>query len=200
MGKQARVALFCEDQHHELFVRELIHRLASEVGLEPLLQALNTRGGHGRAITEFKIWQDEFSGFSTSIRPDLLVLVIDANCTGWNQAHKDTVDAVDSGRIPHAVVGCPDPHVERWFLADPVSFKQVVGASPDPDPGKCDRGVYKKILADAFTSASLPVLTGPAELAPDLVDAMDLYKAGKSCPSLGHFVDDLRKGFRFLAG
>lgn len=198
MGRKARLALFCEDQDHELFVRALVRRLATEVGLEPLIQALNTRGGHGRAISEFKVWQNEFAEMTTTTQPDLLVLVIDANCTGWNQAHKELTTAIDSSKIPHAAIGCPDPHIERWFVADSASFRQVVGASPAPIPDKCDRGVYKKVLADAIATANLPVLTRTAELAPDLVEAMDLFKSGKNCPSLGHFVDDLRKSFRLL--
>lgn len=46
----------------------------------------------------------------------------------------------------------------------------------------------------------MPLLTGTADLAPDLVEAMDLYRAGKNQPSLGHFVDGFNGALRRLAG
>ena len=36
------------------------------------------------------------------------------------------------------------------------------------------------------------------EFAPDLIEAMDLYRAGKNQRSLGHFVEGLRAALRLL--
>jgi hypothetical protein len=47
------------------------------------------------------------------------------------------------------------------------------------------------LVEEAVAATGLPLLTGTADLAPDLVAAMDLYKAGKNQPSLGKFVEDL---------
>ncbi len=200
MAERTRIDLFCEDREHEQFVRALLGRLAAEEGLRPIVRASSTRGGHGKALSEFKIWQRRFQKHEESGLPDLLILVIDGNCSGWNEAHRRLEAAVNSSVLPRSVVGCPNPHVERWYLADPVCFQLVVGAAPGPDPGKCERLVYKKLVEEAVFTAGIPLLTGTADLAPDLVDAMDLYRAAKNDPSLGKFVEDLKAALRQIAG
>jgi hypothetical protein len=197
MADGPRLALFCEDAGHEQFVVALVERLADEVEVIPVVQPVSARGGEGQALTEFKLWQRSF--LSRSGTPDLLVLVIDANCAGWSQMRTDLDAAVNREIVPRHVVGCPDPHVERWYAADPVGFEQVVGSSPGKDPGKCDREVYKRQVIEAAIRGGTPIVTSPAELAPDLVGSMDLYRAGKNQPSLKHFVDELRDGLRQLA-
>jgi len=177
-----------------------VERLAGDVGLRPIVQAPSARGGHGRALAEFELWQQSFLKQTTQGLPDVLVLVIDANCSGWNVAHGQLEAAIDEGVIPHHVVGCPDPHVERWYIADPAAFQRVVGVQPGRDQGKCERNVYKRLVEDAVRTAGVPLLTGTADLAPDLVEEIDLFQAGKNQPSLGHFVSDLRGVLRRLAG
>jgi len=198
MADRPRIVLFCEDRGHEQFVRALVERLAGEEGLRPTLQAPSARGGHARALEEFKVWQESFLNQTRHGLPDVLVLVIDANCSGWNVAHGQLEAAIDEGVIPHHVVGCPDPHVERWYIADPAAFQRVVGVPPGRDQGKCERNVYKRLVEDAVRTAGVPLLTGTADLASDLVEEMDLFQAGKNQSSLGHFVSDLRGVLRRL--
>ncbi len=200
MAERPRIDLFCEDRGHELFVRALVGRLAGEEGLRAILRVANGRGGQARALHEFKIWQ---RGILTQARtgiPNLLILVIDANCTGWNERHRQLEEAVDKTIVPRCAIGCPDPHLERWFLADPACFERVVGVSAGHDPGKCDRLVYKRVVEEAVTTAGTPLLTGTADLAPDLVAGMDFFRAGKNQPSLGKFVEELRGELRRIAG
>lgn len=199
MAERPRIDLFCEDRGHEQFVRALVHRLAEEAGIRPALRALSTRGGRARALGEFSVWQKEFLRPGRQGLPDLLILVVDANCTGWNEMRHDLEEAVDRSVVPRVVLGCPDPHVERWYIADPAAFEQVVGARPARDPGKCERHVYKRLVDAAVEAAGLPLLTGPADLAPDLAGQMNLFQAGKNQSSLRHFVDDLRTELRALA-
>jgi hypothetical protein len=199
MADGPRVALFCEDRGHEQFVRAIVDRLAGEVSLKPILQAPSARGGHGRALEEFKLWQASFLKVGRRETPDLLVLVIDANCSGWNEARGQLEAAIDESVILHYVVGCPDPHVERWYIADPTAFESVVGAKPGRDQAKCDRHFYKRLVEKAVEAAGVPLLTGTADLAPDIVESMDFYRASKNQHSLGHFVDGLRAAFRLLA-
>jgi len=199
MAERRRIALFCEDRGHELFVRSLLGRLAAEAGLESIVTAPSARGGHARALGEFVLWQRDFLRQTTHTLPDLVILLIDANCSPWNEARGRLEEAIDQGVIPHHVVGCPDPHVERWYIADPSAFEEVVGAPPGRDRDKCERQLYKRLVQDAASRAGTPLLTGPADLAPDLVERMDLYRAGKNQPSLGHFLDDLRGALRRLA-
>lgn len=96
------------------------------------------------------------------------------------------------------MIGCPDPHVERWYLADAVAFEQVVGAPPGPDRGKCERYAYRRMIEGTAATSGIPLLTGTADLAPDIVARMDLFRAGKSQACLGHFVSDLRAALRQL--
>ncbi len=200
MAERPRVTLFCEDRDHEQFVRALVGRLAKDVGLRPVVQAPSARGGHGRALAEFELWQKSFLGQSQHGVPDLLVLVIDSNCSAWSGVRKQLAEAIDETVIPLYAVGCPDPHVERWYIADPEAFQQVVGVPPAKDLGKCERHVYKRLVHEAVEAAGMPLLTGTADLAPDLVDSMDLYRAGKNQASLGHFIADLRSALLRLAG
>ena len=193
------VDLYCEDRGHEEFSRALIQRLAGEEQTPIRLRTQNSVGGHGRAVTEFRLWQRKVvKGLSERV-PDLLVLVIDGNCKDWGSAHKELRAVVDSSLFPHFVVGCPEPHVERWCFADPESFKMIVGQAPPADPGKCERLCYKNLLHRTILDAGQPILTTAMEFAPDLIEAMDLYRAGKNQRSLGHFVDELRQALRRLA-
>ncbi len=91
-----------------------------------------------------------------------------------------------------AVAASPDPHIERWFLADLESFHKVVGTRPTVAKRKCDRIYYKNILREAVKAADNPSTLGGIEYADELVEAMDLYRASKAVPSLGRFIDELR--------
>ena len=127
----------------------------------------------------------------TSI-PDLLVVVIDTNCTTWNQAHQEIEGAVDGSVFPVSVVGCPDPHVECWCVAYPSGFRPVIGVPPPADPDKCERDVSKNLLRTTIQEADLLILVNDMEFSHEIVDALDLYHASKRQPSLGHFIDDLK--------
>ncbi len=194
-----RVDLYCEDLGHELFVRALLRRLAREEGIRISLRTRNGRGGHGRAISEFTAWQRTVSRQQAAGRPALLILVIDGNCRTWGEAHKTLTKEVDSAVFPSFVVGCPDPHIERWCLADPVAFGKVVGISPMADPGKCERDLYKTHLRQSISRGGQAILTDAMEFAPDLVAAMDFYRAGKNQRSLRLFIEELKKSLRTLA-
>lgn len=199
MARPLRVDLYCEDLGHELFVRALLLRLAREERRRISILTRSGRGGHGAAMAEFRAWQRLSAGMGDDGPPDLLALIIDSNCQDWNGIRRELEDSIDSAVFSRAVVGCPDPHVERWCLADPKAFQDVVGAAPPEDPGKCERLLYKRLLRETITTTGQPILTDPMEWAPDIVRAMDLYRAGKNQRSLGHFLDHLRAALRVLA-
>lgn len=199
MAEAFRVDLYCEDRGHEQFVRALIQRLAREERLPVAAHTASGRGGHGRAVTEFRAWQKKMQKGEGRV-PELLILTIDANCSDWNGFHKDLEEAIDPTVFPRWVVGCPEPHVERWCLADPTSFRQVVGGPAPDDPGKCERALYKRLLRESILAAGQLILTDEMEFAPELVQAMDLYRAGKRQRSLGRFVDELRLAIRSSSG
>lgn len=197
MAEPPRIHLYCEDDGHDQFVRSLVQRLALEIGVEPSLATVSGRGGHGKALAELKAWQHQAA--KGGMRPpDLLVVVIDTNCRGWHAGRQDVLDTIDTTLFQRFVVGCPDPHVERWCIADPVGFALTVGGPPLADPGKCERDLYKRLLRESLERAGQPILTNEMEFAPELVASMNLHRAGKAQPSLRGFIRDLRSGLKAL--
>jgi len=194
----AELALFCEDRGHELFTRAITHRLADEVGIAIDIRVINASRGKGMAISQLKGWQRSFERGLAVGKPDLLAVVIDGNCTGFQDKHREIEQLIRTNVFPTYVIGCPDPHIERWCFADAEAFEQVVGSVPPPDPGKCERGAYKKLLRDSIALSGQVVLTDEMEVAPDIVRAAELYRASKAQPSLGAFVNDLRKALSTL--
>lgn len=130
--------------------------------------------------------------------PDLLVVAIDANCKAFNTAHREIESKISGTYKDRAVIACPDPHIERWFLADPDSLVKVIGLRPNIGRKKCQRDHYKAILSKALIQAGYLPTLGGIEFAREIVEAMDLYRASKAERSLKHFIDDLTKMFRSL--
>ena len=191
------VDLFVEDRAHDAFVRALVARIAREEQIPTQVQARSARGGHPRALAEFDAYQTLVEKGALADRvPDLVVVVIDGNCSPAQKKRKEIRKATRPRLLDRTVAGSPNPHVERWFLADPDSFHTVVGHRPVVGHEKCERAHYKRLLADAIRQAGQPATLGGIEFATELVDAMDLYRAGRNDSSLKSFVDDLRGQFR----
>jgi hypothetical protein len=200
MADRPRVDLYCEDSGHEQFTRALLNRVGQDLSLRLDIRTAVARGGHGAALTEFKLWQRAVvsgRGIHHEI-PDLLVLVIDANSDGWAPMHRELEQSIDRSVFPRHAVGCPDPHVERWCFADPTAIHKVLGIAAPADPDKRERQFYKQLLRQTILAAEQPILTSEMEYAPDLVAHMDLFRAGKNQPSLKHFVDEIRGALQDL--
>ncbi len=196
MSNRARliIDLFAEDRAHEQFVSALVRRLAREANVEITLRAPSVRGGHGKAVSELKLFQRARA--ITQQLPDMLVVVIDANCGKWRDM-RNTIEAdIEKNLFPYSVVACPDPHIERWYLADQVSLSKLFGTRTVSVKRKCERDYYKKLLADVLQEAGHPVVFGGVEYAEEIVASMDFFRAGKTSSSLKHFVDTLCDYFR----
>jgi hypothetical protein len=192
------VDVFVEDRAHEAFVVALL-RIAAEEQVQVSPQVRSARGGHPRAMAELKLYQDLVAkGVAGSGYPDLLIVAVDANCSTFARARQAIVDATRPPLSDRLVVASPDPHVERWYLADPESFRAVVGARPAAGKKKCVRDHYKRLLASAVLEAGHPATLGGIEFAPELVDGMDLYRAASRDHSLKAFLSDLRNRLRVL--
>lgn len=192
MPDSLHVDIFCEDRGHESFVRRVVLKVAEDQGLDVELRTPSARGGKGKALEEFLAYQRAVrQGISDRPAPDLLIVVIDCNCSDWHAVRDEIRNQIDDAVFPRSVVACPDPHVESWYLADPPSFTQVIGHDPTPVPEGCDREAYKRELSNALRAGNKQVLSGSSEFAPEIVEAMDLYDAGRRQASLGHFVDAL---------
>lgn len=199
MSSPVTVDIFVEDHAHEAFLVPMLQRIALEESLVVSSRVRSARGGHGRVITELKLYQQVVEkgtpGFSP---PDLLLAGIDGNCSTFAKAKKAIEGATHAPFSDRLVVASPDPHVERWYLADPESFKAVVGHRPTIAKKKCVRNYYKDALARVVSKAGHPATLRGIEFAQELVERMDLYRAGKNDRSLKVFVDDLRSSLRTL--
>ncbi len=195
------VDLFVEDRAHEVFVGALVNRIAREEHVALSVQARSARGGHPRALVEFGTYQTLVEkGVLADRAPDLVVVVIDGNCSTPSKKRAEIRSVARPWLMDRLVTGCPNPHVERWFLADPDSFHKVVGHRPVVGREKCERERYKRLLAEAVRHGHQPATLGGIEFAADLVDAMNLYRAGRRDSSLRAFVGDLRGRFREVHG
>jgi hypothetical protein len=191
MAEPVLVDLFAEDRGHEELLCPLIQRMAREQNRTVDLRVRSARGGHGRAIEELKLYQRSMKkGVSGDKLPDLVVVAIDSNCKSYTETAKEIQQALEDEFRDRAVCACPDPHVERWYMADLDGFQQVVGVRPAVGKQKCERDVYKRLLAQAVVDAGHPATLGGIEFARELADAMDFYRAGKVESALKHFLDE----------
>jgi hypothetical protein len=131
MSSPLTVDLFVEDRAHEEFLKAMLRRIATELERSLSVRVRSARGGHPRVLEELTLYQKSVLKAPENLSmPDLLIVAIDANCKRWNGARKEIQVTIQSPFAQLAVVACPDPHIERWYLADPDSFAQVVGIRP----------------------------------------------------------------------
>ena len=199
MSSSIVIDLFVEDRAHEGFLLAMLDRLAYEERKEIILHTRSARGGHGRALTEFSLYQESvLKGFAGMIIPDILVIAIDANCKPFNAARNEIEGKVDLKLKDRTIFACPDPHIERWYLADPDSFGKIIGVRPKIGRKKCARDYYKMILSKTLIEAGYPPTLGGIEFAREIVQVMDLFRAGKADRSLKHFIDNATAIFRSI--
>ena len=197
MSSAVPIDLFVEDRAHEALLVPLIRRIASEEDVDVVIRVRSARGGHGRAIEEFCVYQQLLGkGATPDAQPALIVVGIDGNCATFTKKRKEIEEATKAILQERVIAACPDPHIERWFLADPESFHGVVGHRPTIGREKCARDHYKQLLGQAVRDGGHPTTLGGIEFAAELVDKMDLYRAGKADGSLKAFVEDLRAKLR----
>ena len=157
MSESLAVDLFVEDRAHEEFLKPLLMRIAQDEHITVWVRVRSATGGHARAIAEFKLYQRVMSRSPlSSAEAGLIIVAIDGNCSTFAAARRQLHDAADPTLQDRLVIACPDPHVERWYLADPQSFENVVGSRPDVGTGKCARGHYKQALATAIAKGGHP--------------------------------------------
>jgi len=188
MGDALAVDVFVEDRAHEALICALVARLARQQARAVDLRVRSARGGHSRVLGELKLYQR-----AVRIRgiPEMLVVAIDANCKSYAATRAEIAAALDDELRELAAIACPDPHVERWYMADPAGFAKVVGRPVQPGRRKCERDLYKRVLSDAVTRAGHVPNLGGIEFAEDIVAEMDFHRAGRRERSLKAFLDDL---------
>lgn len=194
----ARIDLFCEDACHELFVGSLVRRVAREMNQHLALNIISSTGGIPAMKRNLENYLDDLLR-ELGGRPDAIIVVVDANCKGINGRRRDIASSLKRHRelvtlIQYAI---PDPHIERWMLADPDAFNAVFGRGCTLPALKCARGEYKRLLRDEIKQSGFSAPLGGREFAEDIVAAMDLRSVYRE-QSLGNFVRDLGDIFRRL--
>lgn len=197
---EIRVGYFLEDVAHEKFVTALVRRVAVEAGLatdELHSIVYNASGGKGQVMHELQRFLRDVQRELVPPTP-ILIVTIDGNCRGYVDKRNEIGQLADRycyrGKLVCAI---PDPHIERWYIADPGALQQVLQARTRPEAPayKCERGRYKRALLDVFADVGVRPLLGGAEYGSDIVAAMDLYAAQRADSALKHFVDQLKDAF-----
>ncbi len=188
-----QIDLFVEDRTHEEFIARLLERLARQQQRRINCKVCSARGGHSKVLEELSLYQTAvLKGVSGLVLPELLVVAIDANCQSFKSARRAISEKLEPEFRDRTIIACPDPHIERWYLADLTSFTKVVGTRPQIGQKQCERDLYKATLADAIIKAGHPPTLSGIEFARELVEEMDLYRAGEHVRSLKHFLDEVR--------
>jgi hypothetical protein len=190
------VILFCEDSFHEKFIGALLQRFQEEQQIVVNSRFLSSQGGLPRMHGEFKDFLRDVARDRHS-PPDAVIVVVDANCQGYNE-RKTLMEGVlqhypqFQRLVSYAI---PDPHIERWMLADPQAFQAVFDRGCTVPAVKCAKDEYKRLLREEIRQSGIEAPLGGEEYAEDIVKAMDLARVEIHEPSLGLFLKDLKALF-----
>lgn len=201
-SNRLQVVLFAEDRAHRLFLVPMLRRLCEEAGAAARIRVLSARGGQAVALREYRTYQEtRYVLLPDEPTPDLVVVAVDGNCSTFSATRKAVEDATDATIADRLVAACPDPHIERWFLADPPSLGRILGHTPTLGREKCERGHYKKLLMDALRRGRSPAgLYDDPAFTPKVIEEMDLHRAGRNDHSLRAFVRRAREVIRATTG
>ena len=163
-----RVSYVLEDQAHAQFVPPLFRRLAKEEGVELAESELAPMRGDGRTISGLRrLLVDIRTGSPT--RPDLIVVGIDADCGPRGERERQIRRACELEDYEgDVIVAEPDPHIEIWYLADPVFLQQLLqtpSLSATPDI-RCKKDEYKEELRSIAMSSGARAPLGGVEYGP----------------------------------
>ncbi len=195
------ITVFCEDSFHENFVGAMLRRFESEYLVGSNFRILSARGGLPRRHWEFGEFLRDL-GRGRGNLPDLVLVVLDANCLGYSERKQVMDGAVNRYPEFQQIVsyGIPDPHIERWMLVDETAFRSVFGRGCTLPALKCAKDEYKRLLLDEIRASGIEPILGGEEYAEDIVMAMNLGYAEVCEPSLGRFLRTLKARFNQWRG
>jgi hypothetical protein len=190
------INVFCEDSFHENFVDAMLRRFASDYGVAVSCRFLSSRGGLPQMHAEFIEFLRDLAREQLPL-PDSVVVVLDANCTGYNERKKIMERVVEGYPQFQRIVSyaIPDPHIERWMMVDEAAFQSVFGRGCTLPALKCAKDEYKRLLLNEIRDSGIEPILGGEEFAEDIVKAMDLGHAEVSEASLGLFLKSLKALF-----
>jgi Domain of unknown function (DUF4276) len=190
--------LFAEDDAQEQFVGTLVKRIAREHDAPVDLRVRSARGGFGKALDELGRFADDCRRGIEAI-PDMLVVAVDGNCTGFNDRRDQVVRSAGEALADRLIVAIPDPHIERWFLLDGAAFRTVLGHGCQAPDHKCEKDRYKDLLIQAVQDAGIQPLLRGIEYAEALANEINLLRAAAADLGFKKFVESLRERFKVMA-
>jgi len=183
------IALFCEDYGHEMVVKALINKIITDRSVQ--VTPLSARYGKGRVLAELEKYLKNVER-GQSIKPDAIVVAIDANCKSYNEKRREIDSKIpESLKHIHFIHAVPDPHVERWLLIDSHAFKNVFGTGCTAPDQKCEKARYKNLLKEAIRFAGGTTLLGGIEHAEEIIKNMNLTTVIKHDDSLKQFIEEI---------
>lgn len=198
MPRRVSIALICEDYAQESLLDPLIKRIVREHDCLPSVSLLSGRGGAPKVKIATEILPNRMCSDNWP-RPDLIVIGHDSNCNGHTQTINTVKDWLTPELAEMTVFACPDPHIERWYIAEQDTFTKVIGCQRLHVPvDKCDRHYYKKLLRDAVRDAGKITTNDGIEFGPDIARDVDLYKLDRLDPSFSDFHDQLKSQLKRL--
>lgn len=198
------IGYFLEDVGHENFIKSLVIRVALEMRFSSddlNHDVRNATGGKGTTMTELKRFlRDVKSGGESPFA--ILIVAIDGNCQTYREKRDEILKIAQQTGYPGALVcAIPDPHIERWYLVDEEAFCQAVetNVSPEVPTYKCEKGLYKKAMKEAFAKTDIVPPLGGVEYGEDIASNIDFYTAQRADSSFKHFRDELRASLQPFA-
>jgi hypothetical protein len=187
------VILFCEDSFHEKFVGALLKRFEFETQAGVTSTFLSSQGGLPRMHSEFKDFLRDLERDRQRL-PDSVIVVLDANCKGYNERKGLMDNSLTHYPQFHQLVSyaIPDPHIERWMLVDAKAFQKVFGRGCTLPAVKCAKDEYKRLLRAEIRKSGIEAPLGGEEFAEDIVMGMDLRQAEINEASFGLFLRSLK--------
>jgi hypothetical protein len=187
------VSLFCEDSFHEKFLGALLRRFEAKHKVGMHARFLSAQGGLPKMHGELRSFLRDLERERRPL-PDAIIVVADANCLGYNARKGSLASASEHHGVLQPLISyaIPDPHIERWMLADPAAFQQVFGRGCTLPAIKCAKDEYKRLLRKEIRASGIEAPLGGEEFAEDIVSVMNLAQVQTREPSLGLLLRDLR--------
>ncbi|MBI2906919.1 MAG: hypothetical protein HYX92_04620 [Chloroflexi bacterium] len=202
MAGKVHIIYFLEDIAHEKFIRGLVARIATQLGLseDSLIEDVRNAAGGSRTLRELRRFLADV-GAAGSCSNQILLVAKDGNGAQYTRVSKDIAVILKSaGYQGPAVLAVPNPYIERWYVIDTKAFQLATGAPVTSrlPRGHHPRGYYKMILRDALLAVGIRPVLGGAEYGEEVAKQVNLYQAGKADASFRRFVDDLTREIRGL--
>lgn len=200
------ITSFFEDRAQKEFLTALVTRIAGDVGINAsnLVHDVRADDRGSGLLPRLELFARQNP--AELLGGDRILLIsLDGNCKGPNDRIKGvfkecrSLKSLKTSLQDRLVFAIPDPHIERWYLADQRAFNEVVGsaAAPEMPRHKCERGFYKQLLWDRIAAANISTWAAGPEFGTAIAEKID-FKAIERVDRKGFkkFADDLRRAFR----